>query len=153
MGTLSKAFGSQGGYVCGAREMIDYLINKCRSFIYTTAISPMCAGASLKALEIIQAESERRKTLLANSEVFRDKLKSIGADTLSSESQIIPLLAGSVEKALEISKTLFDSGIFAPSIRPPTVPENKARLRFSLTYEHTKDDIEKVIELLQRNNL
>lgn len=144
MGTLSKALGSQGAFVCAAKELIEYLINKSRAFIYTTALAPASTAASIKAIELIKNESWRRKTLIENSNKLRNALKKSGFDVVASESQIIPLMAGRVNTALELSKKLFENGIFAPAIRPPTVPENECRLRFSLTTEHTEEDIRKL---------
>ena len=148
MGTLSKALGSQGAFVCGKKVLIDYLVNFCRSFIYTTSLSPVSCAAALAALEIVQRELERRKKLLSLSEKFRNELKKKGFDTGSSESQIVPVMAGSVDSAKNLSKRLFDGGIYAPAIRPPTVPENECRIRFSLTSGHTEEDIRKVLEAL-----
>lgn len=148
MGTLSKAFGSQGGFVCGSDELINYLINKSRSFIYTTALAPACAAAALKALEIIKREPQRRKNLLESAQYLRDKIKSCGFDTLNSSSQIVPLLIGLVNETQSLSQKLYEQGIFAPAIRPPTVPEGKCRLRFSLMSQHTKHDLDKVIKVI-----
>jgi 8-amino-7-oxononanoate synthase len=149
MGTLSKAMGSQGGFVCGKKELIDYMVNFCRSFIYTTSLSPSSCAAALKSIELIEKEPERRKKLLSLSQKFREDLKRKGFDTGASESQIIPLMAGSVEKATGLSKRFFENGIFAPAIRPPTVPDNECRIRFSLTSGHTEDDVRKVLQVLQ----
>ncbi len=149
MGTFSKALGSQGAFVCGKKELVDYLVNFCRSFIYTTSLSPASCGAALKSIELIEKEPERRKNLLDRAKKLRKGLKEKGFDTGASESQIIPLMAGSVEKAKGLSKKFFENGIFAPAIRPPTVPENECRIRFSLTSGHTEEDIGKVLQVLR----
>ncbi|MBN1621224.1 MAG: 8-amino-7-oxononanoate synthase [Endomicrobiales bacterium] len=149
MGTLSKAFGSQGGFVCGSKELINFLINKSRSFIYTTALSPVSAACSIEALKIIKDEPERRIRLLDMSKNLRLKLNELGFDTLNSESQIVPLLVGSVKDTLEISSRVNKKGVFVPAIRPPTVPEGKCRLRFSLMSGHTQEDIAQLIDSLK----
>jgi 8-amino-7-oxononanoate synthase len=148
MGTLSKALGSQGGFVCGSRDLIEFLVNKSRSFIFTTALAPACAGAALEAIKIIREEPRRRRSLLDRSAMLRGKLKEKGFDTLGSESQIIPILTGDVAATLALSEKLLSKGIYAPAIRPPTVPEGTCRLRLSLTYSHTDGDVEKLVNSL-----
>ena len=148
MGTLSKALGSQGGFVCGKKLLIDYIVNFCRSFIYTTSLAPASCAAAIAALEIVEIEPERRKKLLLTASHLKKSLKGKGFDTGSSESQIIPLIAGSVERAAEISKKLLAEGIFAPAIRPPTVPENMSRIRFSLTAAHNEQDVARILKAL-----
>jgi len=148
MGTLSKALGSQGAFVCGKKTLIDYLVNFCRSFIYTTSLSPISCAAALAAIKVVESEPERREGLLELSRGFREKLAKKGFDTAGSQSQIIPMITGSVERAKKLSDKFFSEGIFAPAIRPPTVPENECRIRFSLTSEHTEQDIDRVLEVL-----
>ncbi|MCX5782252.1 MAG: 8-amino-7-oxononanoate synthase [Elusimicrobia bacterium] len=148
MGTLSKALGSQGGFVCGKKELIDYLVNFCRSFIYTTSLSPSSCAAALKSIELIEKDPERRRNLLDRAKNLRKGLNDKGFDTGASESQIIPLMAGSVEKAMALSKKFFENGIFAPAIRPPTVPENECRIRFSLMSSHSDEDLDKLLNVL-----
>ncbi|MCL2485079.1 MAG: 8-amino-7-oxononanoate synthase [Endomicrobia bacterium] len=147
-GTLSKAFALQGGFVCGSQKLIDYLINKSRAFIYTTAISPAIAGAALKSLEIIKKSDDKRVFLLNNARFLKNKLNGLGFDTSNSESQILPVITGSIEQTEKLSKHLFKNFIFAPAIKPPTVPEGQARIRISLTAGHDKSDIEKLLRLL-----
>ncbi|MFH1367562.1 MAG: 8-amino-7-oxononanoate synthase [Elusimicrobiota bacterium] len=153
MGTLSKALGSHGGFVCGSKELIEFLVNKSRAFIYTTSLAPACAGAALKALEIVNKDPERRKILLDNAEYFRDKLKKSGFNVLNSASQIIPVVTGEVSATLGISEKLFNNGIFAPAIRPPTVPEGKCRIRISLTSAHEKKDIDRLVNSLSHKGM
>lgn len=148
MGTLSKALGSQGGFVCGSRELIEFLVNRSRSFIFTTALAPACAGAALESLCIVQSEPERRESLLKKAAVLRAKLKESGFDTLNSESQIIPVMTGDLAATVKLSEKLLAHGVYAPAIRPPTVPEGKCRLRISLTHSHTDADIDKLITAL-----
>lgn len=152
VGTCSKALGSQGGFVCGSKDLIDLLVNRARPLIYTTALAPASAAAALKSLELIQAEPERRAALLRSAArlnaFMREHFGSVDDARLSkssrSESQIVPLLAGSNANALELSRRLDAAGIYAPAIRPPTVPKNESRLRFSLTSAHTEADLERL---------
>ncbi|MDR1942456.1 MAG: 8-amino-7-oxononanoate synthase [Endomicrobium sp.] len=149
IGTLSKAFGVQGGFVCGGQKLIDYLINKSRAFIYTTAISPVIAAAALKSLEIIIKSDSKRKLLLSNAQYLRDKLKSLGFDAGNSQTQIIPVITGSLSNTQRVADMLMKNGIFAPAIKPPTVPEGRSRIRISLTSAHTKEDLDKLIKELK----
>ena len=154
MGTLSKALGSQGGFVCGTKDMIEYLVNRSRPFIYTTAISPPSCGAALAALELVKTEPSKRNNLLSLSRKLRFEIKNRfpeNAVLLEEDvSQIIPFRAGSREKAIRLSQGLKEEGIFTPAIRPPTVPENECRLRISLTSEHTEEDILKLLACLKK---
>lgn len=141
MGTFSKALGSLGGYVAGGRRLIDYLHNRARSFIYTTALPPPVLGAIGKALEIVPREPERRLYLLQEAEKFRRALKIAGLDTLGSETQIVPVLAGDNARTLEFAARLREQCLMAVALRPPTVPPSKARVRFSLSAAHCVEDL------------
>ncbi|MFA4906164.1 MAG: 8-amino-7-oxononanoate synthase [Candidatus Margulisiibacteriota bacterium] len=136
MGTLSKAVGSFGGFVAGPKNLIDYLRNKSRSFIYTTALPPASCAAALAVLELIENDS----TFL---ERLRENLKYLHAlrSTLCAPSPIIPIILGSAEKAVEISQQLFARGILLSAIRPPTVPQGQSRLRLTICSKHTKEDL------------
>lgn len=142
MGTLSKAAGSFGAYCCGSSELIRFLINKARSFIYTTAMPPSVAAASRAAIEIIEKEPERRKKLMENADLMREGLKALGFDTMASATPIIPILIGETALTIQFSRKLIEKGILAQAIRPPTVPEGTARLRVTVMATHTKKDIE-----------
>lgn len=144
--TLSKAFGAQGGFVCSSRKLVDFLINKSRSFIYTTAVSPILCAAALKALELVKKADGKRHKLAELSSYLLEKLKSAGYDSGNSASQIVPLITGSIENTVKVSETLFKNGIFAPSVKFPTVPEGQARIRISLTAGHSYEDIEKLFK-------
>lgn len=148
MGTFSKALGSLGGYAAGDRRLIDYLHNKARSFIYSTALPPTVLGAIDKALDIIMREPERRLYLLDQSEIFRHVLNGAGLDTLASETQIIPVLVGDNAKALEFAEALRERGLMAVALRPPTVPPGKARVRFSLSAAHSSEDLAQAREAI-----
>ncbi|MHB9155083.1 MAG: 8-amino-7-oxononanoate synthase [Endomicrobiales bacterium] len=145
MGTLSKALASQGGFVCGPRALVEYLVNRCRSFIYTTAPAPALCGAALAALETVEKEPERRQRLLSLSKALREKLQATGFNVCGSESQIVPLFVGPVTETVSLAAKLWKDGIYAPAIRPPTVPEGRSRLRFSLTSSHTPEDVRRLI--------
>ena len=140
MGTLSKAFGSFGAYCCGSALLTDYIINKARSFIYTTALPPSVAAASLMALDIVETEPERRETLWRNAEDVRRRLREAGFNTLHSASPIIPVVVGDEKRTTAFSEQLFDKGLLVSAIRPPTVPVHTARLRVTVTASHTPDD-------------
>jgi 8-amino-7-oxononanoate synthase len=141
MGTFSKALGSQGGYVAGERRLIDYLHNRARAFIYSTALAPPVLGAIDKALEIVVQEPERRLYLSRESEVFRQGLLAAGLDLLGSETQIIPVLVGENDRTLKFAAALKDRGLMAVALRPPTVPPGRARVRFSLSAAHCREDL------------
>lgn len=145
MGTFGKALGGFGAYVACSREIRDYLINACRSFIYSTALPPAVLASNLKALEIIKKEPERRRTLLKNAGLFRGALKEKGFKTKGS-SQIVPVIVGENKKAVSFSEHLKRKGYWTMPVRPPTVPEGEARLRISLTYDHDTGQLEKFIE-------
>lgn len=152
MGTLSKAFGCFGGFAAGSKDLIDFLINTARSFIYSTSLPPAIAEACIKAVDIVNSGSRSigREKLWANREKLYQGLKNLGYDTLNSETPIIPILAGDARSALKIGSYLFKWKIFAPAIRPPTVPEGMCRIRFSVTAAHTDNDIDLVLERLDK---
>jgi 7-keto-8-aminopelargonate synthetase-like enzyme len=148
VGTFSKALGSFGAYVACSSVLRDFLINRSRSFIYTTALPPAVVAANLAALDVLEQEPGRRDTLLSRSDWFRQQLAEIGLST-QSQSQIVPVVVGSTEEAIRYSQELVQAGIWALPIRPPTVPDGEARLRFSLTYGHQPADLEAVINCLR----
>ncbi len=148
MGTLSKAIGSLGGYVTGEIDLINYLRNKARSFMYTTALPPAVCAASIAGIKLIQEDPSMRESLWYNVRFIKDKLRSLNINMISSESQIIPILIGDAQKAVEISKLLYKRGILIPAIRPPTVPVNSSRLRMTVMSSHTQGDLERLIEAL-----
>jgi 8-amino-7-oxononanoate synthase len=147
--TLSKSAGCSGGFVAGDKCVIDYLVNKARPFIYTTAPAPANSAAALCAVEIIKNAKDKRAKLKANSEYLREKLKKLGLDTGASTSHIIPVIIGDNKKTLEISKKLFEKGFFVVAIRPPTVAPGTARLRISLQCDHTKEQIDNLCDSIK----
>jgi 8-amino-7-oxononanoate synthase len=149
MGTFGKALGSFGAYVACSRVMREFLINACRGFIYSTALPPSVIAADLAALEVVRDEPFRRISLLEGAEYFRNGLMRLGLEVRGS-SQIVPLIVGDVRKAISLSDRLKEAGYWVFPIRPPTVPQGEARLRFSLTYHHTKDVLKKIIDEVAR---
>ncbi|MGB9716123.1 MAG: 8-amino-7-oxononanoate synthase [Thermodesulfovibrionales bacterium] len=147
MGTLSKAIGSFGAFVAGDDDLIDWLINTSRSFIFSTAL-PVCnIAAALAAIEVIEKGDELVKKLWENREKLVERLKVLGYDIMSSETPIVPIRTGTLENTLRLSEHLFNKGIYAPAIRPPAVKE--PRIRITVTASHTDEDIEKLIEALR----
>lgn len=154
MGTLSKSIASEGGYAAGSKDLINYLKNSARSFIYSTALSPATISVSIKALEIIEKDEERRFNLLKMSNWFQHELKAAGFNVIETQTPIIPIMVGSADKTVEFSRDLLNSGIYIPAIRPPSVPEGTSRLRVSLMATHTIQDLEEAltkIKLIGKN--
>lgn len=149
MGTFSKALGSFGAYLAASAETVDYLINQSRGFIYSTALPPALIAADIAALSCLKDEPDRRRVLLANADYLRNRLKSIGLETLG-ESQIVPIVIGDSAKAVSISEELAKRRFWVCPIRPPTVPANSARLRVSLSYDHGRDTIDKFVEEINK---
>jgi 8-amino-7-oxononanoate synthase len=141
MGTLGKALGSFGAYAAGSKDFIDLLINRSRSFIYSTALPPTVCAASIAALDIIEHEPAQREKLWKNYERFLAGLTQLGIPVGASETPIVPVMIGDSAKALRVAERLFESGIYAIAIRPPTVPEGTARIRMTLMATHSEDDI------------
>lgn len=145
MGTFSKALGSFGAYLACSETVKRYLINTCRSFIYSTALPPSVIAVNLASLRIIKKEHERRESLLKNARYFRDALIKKGFSVTGS-SQIVPLILGQNDYALKISEGLKRKGYWALPVRYPTVPINKARIRFSITCFHTINILERLLD-------
>jgi 8-amino-7-oxononanoate synthase len=139
MGTLGKAFGSYGAFIAGSKSLRDVLINKARSFIFTTALPPAALGASLEAVGIVRREADRRQKL-------RENIRRVRA---AQESPILSIPIGLADKTMEISKRLLERGIFVQGIRPPTVPEGTSRLRLTISAAHTELQIDRLLESLQ----
>ncbi len=156
MGTLGKALGAFGAYVAGSRTLIDYLVNRSRSFIFSTALPPLVCAASMAALKIVDCEPDLRKRLWNNRQRLVAGLQSAGIKLGNSKTPIVPVPAGDSETALKLSENLFQNGIFAAAIRPPTVPEGSARIRLTVTASHTYQDIDRVVgifEMLKQKGL
>lgn len=145
--TFGKAFGLGGAFVAGSSDFIDALTQRARHFIYSTAFSAAQACAILAALQIIRSDHALRQRLQSNIDYFRQKASSRGIET-GSHSPIQPVIVGSNERALKLSTALAEQGISCKAIRPPTVPPNTARLRFTLSARHGEQDIDRVFQVL-----
>lgn len=150
MGTLSKAFGCYGAYVCGSTILKSFLVNHARSVIYSTALPPVVASAARKAVQWVRDADDERVLLDRKSCGFREELRRSGLDCGPSVSQIVPLIIGSDVDALTICRRLRDDGIAAIAIRPPTVPEGGARIRFSLSADHRDDQLGHAVAAIVR---
>lgn len=151
VGTLSKALGTQGGFVCGSRRLIDWLINRARPYIFSTAIAPPVAAAAKRAIQIVRDEPQRRQKVLMLAERLRLALKEIGARIGDSCCPIVPLIVGDPQEAMTLSRRLEKQGLLVPAIRPPSVPEGTARLRISVTAGHTEADIDQLVTALRNS--
>jgi 8-amino-7-oxononanoate synthase len=149
IGTLSKALGSQGGFVCGSETLIDWLVNMSRPYVFSTALAPPAAAAARRAVAIVQEEPERRQHLLALGDYLRVRLRDAGFADAGSRSQIVPVMVGDAREAVELSNRLADNGLLVPAIRPPSVPEGGSRLRISLCAGHTVEDVHRLVDQLQ----
>ena len=147
LGTLSKALGSVGGYVAGRKELIEYLINYSRSFIFSTALSPADIGAALEALRIIHDDSSVVDTLRENTVYMSHKLQAMGIDC-DDETPIFPIVVGENDRALTLARELEERGIIITAIRPPTVPVGESRLRMTVTAAHSKEQLDYVAQTL-----
>ncbi len=146
--TLSKAFGSLGGFVCCSSELARYLRNRSRSYIYTTAAPPVLCLAAQAALKIIQLEPQRRNNLQAVARKLRDNLCQAGFEIGAAQAHIVPIILGPNELALKFSQLLWQQGFMIPAIRQPSVPRGKARLRISLMSSHNPRDIDDLLQVL-----
>ena len=163
MGTLSKALGSLGGYLAAPRVVIETLKNKARPFIYTTALPAACAAAALEALRVIDREPVWHRRLWENVSRWTSGLKGLGLDLISEASPIVPIRisatnrggsaksfgGGSSQEVMALAKALFEAGLYAPGIRPPTVPAGSARIRTSVTALHAPEELETALELFR----
>jgi len=151
VGTLGKAFGTFGAFVAGSRALIEVLVQRARSYIYTTALPQALAAATRVALRVSQEESWRRERVLALAERFRAAARERGIALSPSETPIQPILIGSPEGALRASRGLFEAGFWVAAIRPPTVPQGTARLRISFSAEHSDSQVDALAESLSRS--
>jgi glycine C-acetyltransferase len=154
VGTLSKAIGALGGYVCGSRDLIDYLYHRARPFLFSTSHPPAVAATCIAAFDILEQEPERIERLWENTRYFQGELKRLGfniggVSTPATETPITPIILGEGRAAMEFSRALFDKGVMATGIAFPTVPEGKARIRAILTSEHTKGQLDRALETIR----
>jgi 8-amino-7-oxononanoate synthase len=150
VGTLSKALGSIGGFVAGSRSLIQWLLNRARPYMFSTASPAAGAAAAVTALDIVRTEPGRRQTLLAHAQQLRKGLVEQGWNIGRSDSQIVPIIVGRPELAVRLASFLRREGFLVPAIRPPTVPEGEACLRVSLTSAHTTEMTSRLLETLSR---
>lgn len=148
VGTFSKALGSAGGFVCGPARVIQWLANRARTYVFSTAAPPAIAAAALVALRIVADEPHRRRELLERAARLRERLQDEGWNIGPSASQIIPLIVGDADAAMALAESLRDRGYFVPGIRPPTVPRGQSLLRISLCWHHTPEMIDGLAEAL-----
>ena len=151
VGTLSKAIASLGGYVCGSRDLIDYLYHRARPFLFSTSHPPSVAATCIAAFDLLESEPERIERLWSNTWYFKEQLASAGFDvggvtTPKSETPITPIILGDGRKTMEFSKALFEAGVMATGIAFPTVPEGRARVRTIMTSEHSRAEIDQALE-------
>jgi glycine C-acetyltransferase len=152
VGTLSKAIGSLGGYVCGSRDLIDFLYHRGRPFLFSTSHPPSVTATCRAAFELLDSEvvDKLTKKLWSNTKFFKRGLKKLGFDTSTSETPITPIMVGDAAKAFQFSRDLFNEGVFACAIGYPTVPEGKARLRTIVTAAHKRADLQKALDTISR---
>ena len=148
VGTLSKAVGVLGGYVCGSRDLIDYLYHRARPFLFSTSHPPAVAAACLAAFDILESEPERIEQLWTNTLHFQAGLRTAGFSTGASQTPITPIHVGDAAKAFEFSRALFEAGVFATGIGFPTVPQGKARIRAIVTAAHTVDQLDRALDVI-----
>ncbi len=152
VGTLSKAIGSIGGYVCGSKDLIEFLYNRARPFLFSTSHPPSVTATCQAAFELLDSEAGDKliKKLWSNTKFFKRKLKKLGFNTGKSETPITPIMVGDAGKAFEFSRELFSEGVLAMAIGFPTVPEGKARLRTIVTATHKRADLERAADIIGR---
>jgi len=150
VGTLSKAIGAMGGYVCGSRDLIDFLYLRARPFLFSTSHPPATAASCMAAFSLLDSPAGEKlvKKLWANTKLFKRELKKRGFQFKGSETPIVPIHVGDAAKAFEFSKKLFDAGVFAPAVGYPTVAEGKARLRAIVSAAHKKEQLLKAADVL-----
>jgi 8-amino-7-oxononanoate synthase len=148
IGTFSKAFGVYGAYVAASRAFVDQLVSTCRTLIYSTALPPAVVDAIDASVDLVREADGRRAALAAAAESFRTRLRGLGYDTGASTTQIVPAIVGGNDETVRLSQALIDGGVLAVAIRPPTVPAGTARIRFSLTADHSAAGLERALAVL-----
>jgi glycine C-acetyltransferase len=149
VGTLSKAIGALGGYVCSNRETIEYLYQRARPFLFSTSHPPSVAATCIAAFEVLQEEPQLIEQLWSNTEFFKEGLRKLGFNTGMSETPITPVIVGDAALAHEFSRELFQAGVFAQGIGYPTVPHGKARIRTIVTATHTQEELAQALEIME----
>jgi len=149
VGTLSKAIGALGGYVCSTRDTIEFLYHRARPFLFSTSHPPSVAATCLAAFEVLEEEPQLIDRLWANTRFFKEGLKKLGFDTGVSQTPITPVIVGDAALAHQFSRELFAAGVFAQGIGFPTVSEGKARIRTIVTATHTQEELTRALEILE----
>ena len=150
VGTLSKAIGVLGGYVCGSRDLIEFLYHRARPFLFSTSHPPAVAAACLAAFDILEQEPELIEQLWENTRYFKQGLQSAGFDTGISETPITPVMVGDAKLAFDFSRALFEGGVLATGIGFPTVPKGKARIRTIVAATHTRAELDRALEVFEK---
>src|SRR5579859_6134413 len=150
VGTLSKAIGALGGYVCGSRDLIEFLYHRARPFLFSTSHPPSVAASCIAAFEILEQEPERIEKLWENTRYFKRGLVEAGFDTGMSETPITPVMVGEAARAFQLSRSLFEAGVLATGIGFPTVAKGKARVRTIVTATHTREELDRALEAFRR---
>jgi glycine C-acetyltransferase len=155
VGTLSKAIGALGGYVCGSRDLIDFLYHRARPFLFSTSHPPSVAATCIAAFDVLEQEPERMEHLWENTRFWKKELGGLGfniggVNTPASETPITPIIIGDGRLTMEFSRELFKEGVFGTGIAYPTVPEGKARIRTIMTATHTRGELEQALEVLKK---
>jgi len=155
VGTLSKAIGALGGYVCGSKDLIDFLYHRARPFLFSTSHPPSVAATCIAAFEVLEQEPELMDKLWGNTRFFKKELGLLGfniggSNTPASETPITPIIVGEGKLAMDFSRELFKEGVFVTGIAFPTVPEGKARLRTIMSATHTQDQLSRALEVLKK---
>jgi glycine C-acetyltransferase len=150
VGTLSKAIGVLGGYVCGSRDLIQFLYHRARPFLFSTSHPPAVAAACIAAFDVLEQEPERIQNLWDNTKYFKQGLAAAGFNTGMSETPITPVIVGEAKLAHQLSAALFEEGVLATGIGFPTVPEGKARVRTIVTATHTREELDRALDAFAR---
>jgi len=150
VGTLSKAIGAMGGYVCGSRDLIDFLYHRARPFLFSTGHPPSVAATCEAAFALLDSPDGEKliNKLWSNTKLFQRRLKKFGFSTGETQTPITPILVGEGAKAFEFSRRLYDAGVYIPAVGFPTVPEGKARLRAMVTATHKRADLERACAII-----
>ena len=150
-GTLGKALGgASGGFICAKNNVVELLKQKSRPYLFSNALSPSIVKASLKALDIVKSQPDRRHRIYENTKYFRTKMKSLGFNIIGDQHPITPVMLGDANIAQQMSRELLENGIYAVSFSFPVVPEGKARIRLQINSEHTKDELDKAIQVFEK---
>jgi glycine C-acetyltransferase len=155
VGTLSKAIGALGGYVCGSKDLVDFLYHRARPFLFSTSHPPSVAATCIAAFELLEEEPQLMDQLWANTRFFKRELGALGfniggQNTPASETPITPIIIGDGKLTMDFSRELFKQGVFATGIAFPTVPEGKARIRTIMSATHTQDQLSRALEVLKK---